>query len=117
MEFNVDITQASLLTVAGGSAFIGLVLLTLKGVLKGAWTDTVNRYCALVFSLILVEGLTVYTGTRDPLTYVIGFFVACQITLAVLNGAEIVSNGIVRAQNARLARRWERAEKRTSREV
>jgi hypothetical protein len=118
MNFSIDITQASLLTVAGGSAFVGLILLTLRGVLKEAWSENLNRYAALAMSLLLVEGITAYTKTTDAFTYVVGFFVACQITLAVLNGAEIVSSGIVRAQVAMQARRAAKAAKRAmAREV
>jgi hypothetical protein len=105
MNLTFDITPASLITVAGGSAFVGLILLALRGVLKEDWTDKINRYATLIISVLMVEGIIAGSGTTAWFTYFIGFFVACQVTLAVLSGTEFVASGIVRANRALQARR------------
>jgi hypothetical protein len=89
-----ELSWQSLATLPGAIAAVTLVLTILKAVIGVYWTELMNRIGALVLSIAVVVGTTVYSGN-------VGW---SAIVLAVFNGLIVAGAllGVTRMYNQKV---------------
>jgi len=69
-----EITWQSLATLPGAVAAVTLVITIFKAVIGIYWTELVNRIAALVLSILVVVGVTAFSGATDWPSLVLAIF-------------------------------------------
>lgn len=90
-----EITWQSLSTLPGAVAAVTLVITVLKAVIGIYWTELINRISALILSIAVVVGVTVFSGTTDWPSMILAIFNGLIVASALLGINKLYTQRII----------------------
>jgi uncharacterized membrane protein len=99
-----EITWQSLATLPGAVAAVTLVITIFKAVIGIYWTELVNRIAALVLSILVVVGVTAFSGATDWPSIVLSVFNGLIVAGALLGVNKLYNQKVVQDRNLGLTK-------------
>jgi len=90
-----EITWQSLATLPGAVAAVTLVITIFKAVIGIYWTELVNRIAALVLSILVVVGVTAFSGATDWPSLVLAIFNGLIVAGALLGVNKLYNQKVI----------------------
>lgn len=90
-----QVTWESLATLPGAIAAVTLIITVLKAVIGIYWTELVNRVSALVLSVAVVVGVTLFSGTYDWPSIVLSIFNGLIVAGALLGVNKLYNQKVI----------------------